>query len=237
MFELAKRNNVSLPYESVQEVKNAFNFHNLQSFLDVYYLATAVIINEIDFYDLTYAYFTKIHPENVCHIEMFFDPQAHTERGIAFETIITGITRAMQDAEKNYKITSKLIMCILRHLDQEKALSLLDEARPFKHKIFGVGLDSGEKGNPPEKFMQAFQKAGEDGYRLVAHAGEEGKPENIWSAIDKLKVERVDHGVACLYDEKLIEELIARKMPLTVCPLSNVKLCVFKELNEFPYKD
>ncbi|MBU2524394.1 adenosine deaminase, partial [Patescibacteria group bacterium] len=225
MFEIAKRNNKEIKYKSVEEIKNAYNFSNLQDFLNIYYEGASVLIQEQDFYDLTWAYLQKIHSQNVIHTEIFFDPQTHTDRGIEFGTVIKGVSRALKDAEK-LGISSKLIMCFLRHLDQEAAMKTLNEALEYKSLITAVGLDSSEVGNPPAKFQQVFEKAKEEGLLTVAHAGEEGPAQYIWEALDLLKVSRIDHGNHSLDDEKLVEELVKRKMALTVCPLSNLKLQV-----------
>lgn len=236
MFSLAQRNKIKIPFNSVEEVKEAYNFSNLQDFLDIYYQGMNVLQTEQDFYDLTMAYLKKVAAQNVMHTEMFFDPQGHTERGVKFETVVNGITRALADGEKNLGVSSKLIMCFLRHLSEESALKTLDEARPFKDKIFGVGLDSSEKGHPPSKFERVFAKAHAEGYKVVAHAGEEGPPEYVWEALDKINVHRVDHGNRSLEDEKLVERLVKDGMALTVCPLSNLKLCVVKDITKHPLK-
>ena len=236
MFQLAGRNNIKLKYPSVDELRNAYTFHNLQSFLNIYYEGTKVLIIEQDFYDLTLEYLEKRHLENVLHAEIFFDPQIHTSRGVKFETVINGINNALKDGEKKFKLSSKLIMCFLRHLSEKSAMETLEESIPYKDKIIGVGIDSAEWGNPPSKFTRVFKRAMSLGYLPVAHAGEEGPPEYIWEAIDKLKVLRIDHGVRCLEDKLLVEELIKRKVPLTVCPLSNIKLSVFKTLKEHNLK-
>ena len=235
MFEIAKRNNKEIKYKSVEEIKNAYNFSNLQDFLNIYYEGASVLIQEQDFYDLTWAYLQKIHSQNVIHTEIFFDPQTHTDRGIEFGTVIKGVSRALKDAEK-LGISSKLIMCFLRHLDQEAAMKTLNEALEYKSLITAVGLDSSEVGNPPAKFQQVFEKAKEEGLLTVAHAGEEGPAQYIWEALDLLKVSRIDHGNHSLDDEKLVEELVKRKMALTVCPLSNLKLQVVKDLKNHPLK-
>jgi adenosine deaminase len=236
MFSLAQRNSIKIPFKSVEEVKQAYNFSNLQDFLDIYYQGMNVLQTEQDFYDLTMAYLKKVAAQNVMHTEMFFDPQGHTERGVKFETVVNGITRALADGEKNLGVSSKLIMCFLRHLSEESALKTLDEARPFKDKIFGVGLDSSEKGHPPSKFERVFAKAHSEGYKVVAHAGEEGPPEYVWEALDKINVHRVDHGNRSLEDDKLVERLVKDGMALTVCPLSNLKLCVVKDIKKHPLK-
>ena len=225
MFELAKRNNISIPYKNIQEVKSAYNFHNLDSFLSIYYEGSKVLINENDFFDLTWAYLLKCKEDNIVHTEIFFDPQAHADRDISFEVVINGIDKALKKANLEFGLTSKIIMCFLRHLDEESGFKVLDQALKHKDKIFGVGLDSSELGNPPKKFEKLFKKASDEGFVTVAHAGEEGPTEYIWESINLLKVKRIDHGVQCLKDEKLVEKLKKTQIPLTVCPLSNVKLC------------
>jgi adenosine deaminase len=232
MFELGARNHVSLPYPDVETVRRAYVFDDLQSFLDIYYAGCAVLITEQDFYDLTAAYLSRAVGQGVRHTEIFFDPQTHTERGIAFETVITGIHRALEDGLADLGISSRLILCFLRHLSGEAALDTLEEARPFVSWIAAVGLDSSEMGHPPSKFSAAFRRAQEMGLSAVAHAGEEGPPEYIWEALDLLGARRIDHGVRCLEDERLVERLVAEQVPLTVCPLSNVKLRVFPSLRE-----
>ena len=237
MFNLAKRNNIKIPYSNVNEVKSAYNFSNLETFLNIYYEGSKVLINEQDFFDLTWFYAVKCREDNIVHTEIFFDPQAHLSRGIKFETIINGINKALLKANKEFGLTYKIIMCFLRHLDEKSAFKVLDQAIEHKDKIIAVGLDSSEKGNPPSKFKNVFKKAIKEGFLTVAHAGEEGPPEYIWEAINLLEVKRIDHGVQCLKDEKLTKELIKKKIPLTVCPLSNIKLCVFKNLKEHNLKD
>ena len=236
MFKLAKRNNVSIPFKNVEEVKSAYNFHNLDSFLNIYYQGSKVLINEEDFFDLTWAYILKCKKDNVVHTEIFFDPQTHMERGIDFDVVINGIYEALNKAKNELNITSKIIMCFLRHLDEESGFKVLSKALKYKDKIIGVGLDSSELGNPPKKFEKLFKKAIEEGFLTVAHAGEEGPPEYIWEAIDLLKIKRIDHGVQCLKDEKLVKKLRESQIPLTVCPLSNIKLCVFDKLEEHNLK-
>ncbi|USE84371.1 adenosine deaminase [Acinetobacter tibetensis] len=230
MFAIAQRNQIEIPYKSVEEVKQAYNFHNLQSFLDIYYAGANVLVHEQDFYDLAWAYFEKCHEDRVMHTEMFFDPQTHTDRGVAFETVINGLQRACDDAQTKYGISSRLIMCFLRHLSEEAAFETLAQAMPFKDQIIGVGLDSSEVGHPPSKFERVFAKAREAGFLVVAHAGEEGPAEYVWEALDLLKVNRIDHGVRSEEDPALMQRLIAEKMPLTVCPLSNLKLCVVDDM-------
>ncbi|ENV37884.1 adenosine deaminase [Acinetobacter venetianus] len=232
MFAIAQRNQIQIPYQSVEEVKQAYNFHNLQSFLDIYYAGANVLVHEQDFYDLAWAYFEKCAEDRVVHTEMFFDPQTHTERGVEFATVLAGLKRACTDAKEKLGISSQLIMCFLRHLSEEKAFETLEQALPFKDDIIAIGLDSSEVGHPPSKFERVFTKAREAGFLIVAHAGEEGPPEYIWEALDLLKVNRIDHGVRSEEDERLMTRLIAEKMPLTVCPLSNLKLCVVKDMGE-----
>ena len=236
MFKLAKRNKIEIPYRSIAEIKAAYNFHNLQSFLDIYYQGSKVLISEQDFFDLTWAYLLKSKEENIVHAEIFFDPQAHTNRGIKFELVINGIHGAILKAEKELGISLKIIMCFLRHLDERSAFKTLDQALAHKDKIIGVGLDSSEVDNPPSKFKHVFNKAIEEGFLTVAHAGEEGPPEYIWEALDLLKVKRIDHGIRCLEDEKLVQRLKDDKIPLTICPLSNIKLRIFKELRNHNLK-
>ncbi len=230
MFAIAQRNHIDIPYKSVEEVKQAYNFHNLQSFLDIYYAGANVLIHEQDFYDLAWAYFEKCAEDHVVHTEMFFDPQTHTDRGIAFETVIQGLKRACDRAQSKLGISSHLIMCFLRHLSEEAAFKTLEQALPFKEQIIAVGLDSSEVGHPPSKFERVFTKAREEGFLVVAHAGEEGPAEYVWEALDLLKVNRIDHGVRSEEDLTLMQRLIAEKMPLTVCPLSNLKLCVVNDM-------
>ena len=236
MFEIAKRNNVNIRFKSVEEIKEAYNFHNLQSFLDIYYEGAGVLLHEQDFYDLTTAYLKKCHEDHVVHTEIFFDPQTHTDRGVSFDVVFKGIHRALKDAEKNWGITSHMIMCFLRHLSEEEAFKTLEMSLPYKKDIKAVGLDSSEVGHPPSKFQKVFEAAMKEGFLTVAHAGEEGPPAYIWEALDLLKVKRVDHGVRSLEDDKLMKRLIAEKMPLTVCPLSNIKLCVFKKMEDHNIK-
>lgn len=237
MFELARRNNIEVPFETVEQVRRAYEFSNLQDFLDIYYQGADVLQVEQDFYDLTWAYLKKCHQQNVVHVEPFFDPQTHTDRGVSFETVINGISQALKDGEARLGITSKLIMCFLRHLSEEAAFDTLAQAEPFLGRITGVGLDSSEKGNPPEKFSRVFAKARESGLLTVAHAGEEGPAEYVWTAINDLKVSRVDHGVHSIDDPELMAHLIETRMPLTVCPLSNTKLCVFDDMSQHTILD
>jgi adenosine deaminase len=230
MFKLAQRNQVSLPYKSVAEIEAAYAFTSLQSFLDLYYQGASVLKYEQDFYDLTRDYFEKCKADNIVHTELSFDPQTHTERGIDFATVISGILRAMDDAKQDWGISSKLVMDFLRHLSAESAMKTLEESWPWKDKIIAVGLDSSELGHPPGKFTEVFARARAEGYRIVAHAGEEGPPSYIWEAIDLLKVDRIDHGVRSDEDPKLMEYLRETQIPLTICPLSNVRLCVFDKM-------
>jgi len=236
MFKLAKRNKIEIPFKNVDEVKSAYNFNNLQSFLDIYYNGTNVLINKRDFFDLTWSYMLRCKENNIVHAEIFFDPQTHTSRGIEFELIVNGIHEALLKGKKELGISSKIIMCFLRHLSEKEAFKILDQAINHKNKIVGVGLDSSEIGNPPSKFEKVFDKAIEEGFLTVAHAGEEGSSEYIWEALNLLKVKRIDHGVKCLQDKKLTEKLIAEQIPLTVCPLSNVKLCVYEKLRDHNLK-
>ena len=230
MFELAKKNNIKIPFKNIDEIKSAYNFANLQSFLKIYYQGSKVLINKQDFFDLTWAYMKKAKNNNVVHAEIFFDPQAHTSRGIKFDVVINGINDAIIKAKHELGISSKIIMCFLRHLDEKSAFETLNQALSHKEKIIGVGLDSSEVGNPPSKFKQVFKKAIDEGFVTVAHAGEEGPSDYIWQALDLLKVKRIDHGVQCINDEELIQRLKDDQIPLTVCPLSNIKLHVFKNL-------
>jgi adenosine deaminase len=236
MFEIAKRNNISIPFNSVEEVKAAYKFNNLQEFLDIYYAGANVLITEQDFFDLTWAYLIKVHSQNVKHVELFFDPQTHTERGVEFHTVLLGIYKALEQGEKELGISFRLIMSYLRHLSEESAFETFNQSLPFKDLIDGVGLDSSEVGNPPEKFEKVFQASAEEGYKLCAHAGEEGPAEYIWGALDILRVDRIDHGNRCLDDEKLVERLVKEQMPLTLCPLSNLELKVIQDLKDFPLK-
>jgi len=236
MFELAKRNSVKIPFKSIDEVKSAYRFQNLQSFLDIYYQSAKVLIKEQDFFDLTWSYILKCKENNVVHTEIFFDPQTHTGRKIKFDVVINGIHRALIKAKKELKISSKIIMCFLRHLDEESASKTLDQALKYKNKIDGIGLDSSEVGNPPSKFKNVFKKATDENFITVAHAGEERPQEYIWEALDILNVKRIDHGVQCLKDPQLVQKLQKEQIPLTICPLSNVKLCVFKKLEDHNLK-
>ena len=236
MFKIAQRNNIQLKYQSVEELKEAYSFDCLQDFLDIYYQGAGVLITEQDFYDLTYAYLTKCAAQNVRHTEIMFDPQTHTERGIAFETVINGISKAVADAKQNLNVSALLIMSYLRHLSEESAFKTLEQSLPFKDQITAVGLDSSEKGNPPSKFANVFEASIKEGYIPVAHAGEEGDADYIWEALDLLKIKRIDHGNNCLQDEKLIQEIIKRDLALTVCPLSNTALRVVNDLKDHSLK-
>ena len=236
LLKLAKRNKIDIPYANVDEIKSAYNFTNLQSFLDIYYQGANVLIKEEDFFDLTWAYLLKCKSDNVVHTEIFFDPQTHTNRGIKFDVVINGIHKALLKAKKEFGITSEIIMCFLRHLDEVSAFKTLDQALVHKDKIIAVGLDSSEMGHPPSKFERVFKKAMEKGFLTVAHAGEEGPTEYMWEALILLKVKRIDHGVQCFNDEKLVEKLREDQIPLTVCPLSNIKLCVFDKLEKHNLK-
>lgn len=232
LFELAVRNQITLPYANLDEVKAAYQFTQLQDFLDIYYQAAQVLITEQDFYDLTWAYLLKCKAQNVVHVEPFFDPQTHTDRGVKFATVIQGIQRALEDGWQQLGISSELIMCFLRHLSEEQAIATLNQAKPFLKYIKGVGLDSSELGFPPENFTRVFAQARELGLLTVAHAGEEGPAEYIWGALNELKVSRIDHGVNAIQDSRLMDHLKDKQIPLTVCPLSNTKLQVFKDMSE-----
>lgn len=231
IFELATRNRIQLPYPTIQELRAAYAFTDLQSFLDIYYAGASVLQTEEDFFDMAWAYLKRAKTENVVHAEIFFDPQTHTTRGIPFETVINGLDRAIRRGRNELGLSASLILCFLRHLSEDDAFKALEEALPFRDKFIGVGLDSSERGNPPEKFAGVFARCREMGLRLVAHAGEEGSSEYIRHALDVLKVERIDHGVHCLDDPQLVARLAQQRIPLTVCPLSNVKLCVFPNLS------
>ena len=230
LFTLAKRNGVSLPYPDVESLRAAYEFNNLQSFLDLYYQGAAVLQTQQDFFDLTWAYLQHCHSENVVHTEIFFDPQTHTARGIAFATVINGIQAALEQGSRQLGISSRLILSFLRHLSEEDAFATLEQALPYKGWIHGIGLDSSELGNPPEKFARVFARARSEGWRLVAHAGEEGPASYVWDALDLLRVDRIDHGVRASEDRLLMARLAAERMPLTVCPLSNVRLRVFEQM-------
>jgi adenosine deaminase len=232
MFSLAAKHGITLPYASVEAVRAAYAFHDLQSFLDLYYAGCDVLRDRSDFYALAMAYFTRAHADNVVHAELFFDPQTHTLRGVPIETVIFGLRDAMDDAHRRYGITSELILCFLRHLPEDDAFETLDDAIPYLAEITGVGLDSGERDNPPAKFERVYARARALGLRAVAHAGEEGPASYIRDALDVLKVERIDHGVRCEEDPALVERLVRERIPLTVCPLSNLKLRVVKDLRQ-----
>lgn len=234
MFEIARRNNLRIKYDSIEDLKLAYNFNNLQEFLDIYYSGADVLLEEQDFYDLTWAYLQKIHSQNVLHTEIFFDPQTHSLRGVPFSKVITGIHRALDDGQTKLGISSRLILSILRHLSEESAYQTIDDALNYKSWITAIGLDSSEKGHPPSKFRRVFEKALEEGFLTVAHAGEEGPPEYVWEALNLLQVSRIDHGNRSLEDQVLVAELALRKIPLTVCPLSNLKLKVVKDMTRHP---
>lgn len=236
MFELAKRNDIKLEYSSVDDIKEAYNFNNLQEFLNIYYKGADVLRTKKDFYDLTYAYLKKAHDEKIAHTEFFFDPQTHTDRGVAFKTVLEGIYQATCDAKQEFGITSFIIMSFLRHLSEEEAFKTLEDAFPYKNLIKAIGLDSSELGNPPEKFERIYKKAKDQGYRLVAHAGEEGPTEYIWSALKNLNIERIDHGNTSVNDKDLIKYIKENNIPLTLCPLSNLELKVVKDLTKHPLK-
>ena len=236
IFALAQRNGVVIPYANVEQLRSAYAFTDLQSFLDIYYAGASVLLHEQDFYDMASAYFVKAAADNVVHAELFFDPQTHTARGVGIDIVINGLHRACVDAQKELGISASLIMCFLRHLSEQQAFETLEQALPYRDKIIGIGLDSGEVGNPPEKFSRVFARCRELGFRLVAHAGEEGPPAYIWTALDELKVERIDHGVQASKDAALMQRLAKDRIALTVCPLSNLKLCVFPDLDSHNLK-
>jgi len=236
IFALAQRNKVSIPYASVEELRRAYAFTNLQSFLDIYYAGASVLLQEQDFYDMAWAYLERAAADNVLRTEMFFDPQTHTARGVSMKTVVDGLHRACVDAEARLGVSAALIMCFLRHLSEEEAFETLEQALPFRDKFIGVGLDSSEVGHPPEKFARVFARCRELGLHLVAHAGEEGPPAYVWTALDLLKVERIDHGVQSSKDPALMQRLAKDRIPLTVCPLSNLKLCVFPDLADHNLK-
>ena len=237
MFEIAKRNNKTLKFENVQALKAAYDFNNLQEFLNIYYEGAGVLIEEQDFYDLTWAYLKRINADNVVHAEIFFDPQTHTSRGVPFEKVVNGISRALNDGKDKLGISSFLIMCFLRHLDEEDAIKTLEEALPFKDKIKGVELDSSEIGNPPSKFHNVFSMAKDEGFLTVAHAGEEGPSEYVWEALELLDIDRLDHGNRSLDDEELVDLIKDKNMALTICPLSNLKLKVVEKLEDHNLKE
>ena len=230
IFALAQRNGVALSHPHVEALRAAYAFTDLQSFLNIYYAGASVLLQEDDFHDMAWAYLLRCRSENVLCTEMFFDPQTHTDRGVPFEVVIRGLSKACVRAKLELGVQASLIMCFLRHLSEESALATLEQARPYREHLLGVGLDSSERGHPPEKFAQVFAKCREMGLHLVAHAGEEGPPAYIYSALDVLHVERIDHGVRCIEDAALVQRLVAERMALTVCPLSNVKLCVFPSM-------
>ena len=230
MFELARRNRVRLPHADVAAVREAYAFTNLQSFLDIYYAGASVLQQPQDFYDLTWAYFERAAADHVVHAEIFFDPQTHTQRRVSMRTVVSGLHRACEDARAKWGMDAQVIMCFLRHLSEDEAFETLEQAMPFRDQIVGVGLDSSEVGHPPEKFVRVFARARQLGFRCVAHAGEEGPPAYIWSALDGLHAERIDHGVQATQDAALMQRLAQERMPLTVCPLSNIKLCVFPDM-------
>lgn len=236
MFKLANKNNIQIPYKNIEDVRKAYNFINLQSFLDIYYAGANVLITKEDFYDLTWAYILKCVENNVIHTEIFFDPQTHTQRGISFKTVINGIKEALDDANEKFGITSQIIMCFLRHLSEEDAFKILEEAMEFKDDIIGIGLDSSEIGNPPSKFENVFKKAKEYGFKLVAHAGEEADVSYIFEALDLLDIQRIDHGVQSIKSDKLMERLKNEQIPLTVCPNSNIELKVFENYKQHNIK-
>ncbi|WP_454253728.1 adenosine deaminase [Pseudomonas sp. Marseille-Q7302] len=232
LFKLAERHGVALAWPDVEALRAAYNFGNLQEFLDLYYAGADVLRTEQDFYDLTWAYLLKCKEQNVIHTEPFFDPQTHTDRGIPFEVVVRGITQALTDGEQQLGVTSGLILSFLRHLSEDAAQATLDQALPFRDHFVAVGLDSSEKGHPPSKFKRVFARARAEGFPAVAHAGEEGPPEYIWEALDQLGVVRIDHGVRAFEDERLMDRLVDQQIPLTVCPLSNTKLCVFDDMSQ-----
>ena len=236
MFALAARNGVALPYQSVEALRQAYSFSRLQDFLDLYYQGMSALKSEADFHDLAAAYLARVHSQGLRYGEIFFDPQAHTSRGIAFRTVLDGLDRAIEETRTAHGLEAKLIMCFLRHLDEDDALRTLDLALPFKDRILGVGLDSSELGHPPSKFGRVFRRARDEGFRLTAHAGEEGPPDFVWQALDILGVERIDHGVRAMEDDALVQRLAREQMALTVCPLSNLKLRVVQDLARHPLK-
>ena len=236
IFALAERNGVTLPHSSVDALRAAYAFTDLQSFLDIYYAGASVLLHEADFHDMAWAYFLRAQADNVVHAELFFDPQTHTARGVPMAAVVGGLKRACERAQAELGISSHLILCFLRHLSEDDAFATLEAALPFREQFIGVGLDSSEVGHPPEKFARVFARCRELGLRVVAHAGEEGPPAYIWQALDVLKAERIDHGVRCLEDPVLVARLAAERTPLTVCPLSNLKLCVVSDLADHPMK-
>ena len=236
MFELARRNGVKLPYADVAAIRDAYQFNCLQDFLDLYYQGMSVLLTQRDFHDLTWAYLLRCKEDNVVHTEIFFDPQGHTVRGVSFETVFEGIWSALQEAEEKLGISSRVIMCFLRHLDQQDAIRTLQQAEPFLDRISGVGLDSSELGHPPSKFFEVFDRAGEMGLKRVAHAGEEGPPEYIYQALDGLRVDRIDHGNRAMEDQSLVQRLVELQIPLTVCPQSNLRLAVVDNMAAHPIR-
>jgi adenine deaminase len=236
MFELGRRNGIALPFKSVEEVRAAYAFSNLQDFLDIYYQGAGVLLTEEDFRDLAMAYFRRVAADGCRHVELFFDPQTHTDRGVPFKVVVEGLLAGMREAEAGFGITSSLILCYLRHLDEDAAFATLKDAEPYLDRILGVGLDSSEVGHPPSKFAGVFKASRERGLKLVAHAGEEGPPEYVWEALDVLGVDRIDHGNRALEDPALVKRLAAEGVTLTVCPLSNLKLCVVDDLKAHPLK-
>ena len=232
LFALAERNKIALPWSDVETLRKAYAFNNLQEFLDLYYQGADVLRTSQDFYDLTWAYLLRCKEQNVIHTEPFFDPQTHTDRGVPFEVVLNGIASALKDGEQQLGITSGLILSFLRHLSEEEAQKTLDQALPFRDAFVAVGLDSSEMGHPPSKFQRVFDRARSEGFLTVAHAGEEGPPEYIWEALDLLKIQRIDHGVRAFEDERLMQRIIDEQIPLTVCPLSNTKLCVFDHMSQ-----
>lgn len=236
MFEIGKRNQVPMHYSSVEDLRAAYQFQNLQEFLDIYYQGASVLLHEQDFYDLTYAYLKRSHADRVTLAEIMFDPQTHTDRNVPFDVVINGIWQALKDGERDFGMQTRLIMSFLRHLPEDSALQTLQDGLRHKDKITAIGLDSSEMGHPPSKFINAFRKAKEAGFKIQVHAGEEGPAEYVWEAINLLDVDRIDHGNRCLDDPKLVEELVKRDMVLTVCPLSNLKLCVVNDMRQHPIK-
>lgn len=234
VFELAKRNGTALKFDSMEELREAYNFENLQSFLDLYYQGADVLLTELDFYDLAMAFFIKAHSENTVHVEVMFDPQTHTARGVEFKDVILGLTRAKKDAAKEFGISVYYIMCYLKHLTEEEAIATFKQSLPFKDLIMAVGLDSAELGNPPAKFERVMRMSREAGYQLVSHAGEEGPPEYVRETIDLLDVDRIDHGIRSVEDDALVKRIAKEQIPLTLCPLSNLKLCVIDKMEDFP---
>ena len=232
MFRLARKNNIQLPFDTEEQIREAYRFSDLQSFLNIYYKGAGVLQTEADFYDMTFAYLEQCRSQNIIHTELFFDPQTHTDRGIDFETVVAGICRALSEGKNKFNISSRLILCFLRHLGPAPAMKILDQALAYKNEIIGVGLDSSELGFPPDQFKGVFEKALDNGFLTVAHAGEEGPPDYIWQALDLLKIRRIDHGVRCIEDPKLLMRLVEEQIPMTVCPLSNVKLKVFNQMKD-----